>query len=70
MFFSTRTLATITDAPTADTAPVWFKLVATAATLATIGLLAVFTAALVRRLSRPRLTTFAGPRSCRHGGTW
>ena len=64
VFFSTRTLATITDAPTADTAPVWFKLVATAATLATIGLLAVFTAALVRRLSRPRLTTFAGPRSC------
>jgi hypothetical protein len=64
VFFSTRTLATITDAPTADTAPVWFKLVASAATLATIGLLAVFTAALVRRLSRPRLTTFVGPRSC------
>jgi hypothetical protein len=64
VFFSTRALATIADAPTAETAPVWYKLVATAATLATIGLLAVFTAALVRRLSRPRLTTFIGPRSC------
>jgi TrkA-N domain len=64
VFFSVRTLATIADAPQANTAPVWFKLVATADTLATIGLLALFTAALVRRLSRPRLTTLVGSRSC------
>jgi len=64
VFFSARILATIADSPHADTAPVWFKLISTADTLATIGLLAVFTAALVRRLSRPRLTTLVGRRAC------
>jgi hypothetical protein len=64
VFYSTRALATIADAPNADTGAVWFKLVSTANTLITIALLSVFTAALVRRLGRPRLTTFIGPRSC------
>jgi TrkA-N domain len=68
LFFSTRTLATIADSPHAEHAAAWFKIVSTANSLIAIGLLAVFTAALVRILSRLRLTTVFGGRSApRHG---
>ena len=68
LFFSTRTLATIADAPDADRAATWFKLISTADSVIAVGLLAVFTAALVRVVSRLRLTTILGARSApRHG---
>jgi voltage-gated potassium channel Kch len=63
IFFSVRVLATVQDSPHADSASWWFKVVATVDTLVAIGLLAVFTAALVRILSRSRLTTVFGGRS-------
>jgi Trk K+ transport system NAD-binding subunit len=63
VFFSARALATVQDSPRAEQASWWFKLVATLDTLVAIGLLAVFTAALVRILSRARLTTVFGGRS-------
>jgi hypothetical protein len=63
IFFSTRVLATIADSPRADMAAWWFKVVATMDSIAAVGLLAVFTAALVRIASRLRLTTIVGPRS-------
>ena len=63
IFFSARILATIADAPRADTAAWWFKVVSTIDSLVAIGLLAVFTAALVRIASRLRLTTVLGARS-------
>jgi TrkA-N domain len=63
LFFSTRTLVTIADSPEAGRASTWFKLVSTANSLIVVGLLAVFTAALVRVLSRLRLTTVFGARS-------
>jgi TrkA-N domain len=63
LFFSTRTLVTIADSPEAGRASVWFKVVSTANSLIAVGLLAVFTAALVRILSRLRLTTVFGARS-------
>lgn len=62
LYFSTRALATITDVPRSEIAPLWFKLFATAATMVSVALLAIFTAALVRRLGRPRLTTLFGRR--------
>ena len=63
IFFSARTLATIADPPDTDVAPWWFKLIATLDTFAAIALLAMFTAAIVRTLSRPRFTTVFGGRS-------
>jgi hypothetical protein len=63
LFFSTRTLVTIADSPEAGRASAWFKVVSTANSLIAVGLLAVFTAALVRILSRLRLTTVFGARS-------
>lgn len=62
LYYSTRSVATVADAPTAGSAPAWFKLVSAADTVVALLLVAVFTAALVRRLSRPRLTTLLGPR--------
>jgi hypothetical protein len=62
LYFSTRALATVTDVPRSETSPVWFKLFSTAATMVSVALLAIFTAALVRRLGRPRLTTLFGRR--------
>ena len=44
-------------------APAWFKALSALDTLAALLLVAVFTAALVRRLSRPRLTTLLGRRA-------
>jgi hypothetical protein len=68
LFFSSRALATIADSPAADRASAWFKIVSTANAFIAVGLLAVFTAALVRILSRLRLTTVFGARSApRHG---
>ncbi|MGH2856596.1 MAG: NAD-binding protein [Solirubrobacteraceae bacterium] len=62
VFFATRLLATVADAPGADTAPAWFKVCSTVASILAIALIAVFTAAIVRRLSGRRLTTIAGRR--------
>ena len=62
LYYSTRSIATVADAPRADVAGAWFKLVSTAMTMVAVGLMAVFTAALVRLLSRPRLTTLFGRR--------
>lgn len=62
LYFSTRSIATVADVPRSATAPIWFKLVSTGATVASVVLLAIFTAALVRRLGRPRLTTLFGRR--------
>ena len=62
LYFSTRALATVADAPRAELSPDWFKLISTLTTVVSVLMVAVFTAALVRRLSRPRLTTLFGPR--------
>lgn len=68
IYFSTRAVATVSDAPHSDVAAAWFKITSTAITVIAVVLLAVFTAAMVRRLSRPRLTTLFGPRRAhRHG---
>ena len=63
LYFSTRSVATVADVPNSAATPVWFKLVSTAVTVVALLLVAVFTAALVRRLSRPRHTALFGPRS-------
>jgi voltage-gated potassium channel Kch len=63
VYFSTRSVATVADVPGAASSPAWFKVVSAADTVAALLLLAVFTAALVRRLSRPRLTTLFGART-------
>jgi voltage-gated potassium channel Kch len=63
LFSSARVIATITDARAAARGPDWFKLVDTAMVLVAVGLVSVFTAALVRRLSGPRLTALLGRRS-------
>ena len=62
-YFSTRSIATVADPPTSNSAPAWFKIVSAVITVAALVLVAVFTAALVRRLSRPRLTTIIGRRA-------
>jgi predicted dinucleotide-binding enzyme len=63
LYFSTRSVATVASAPGAAAAPGWFKAVSALDTLAALLLIAVFTAALVRRLSAPRLTAIFGPRA-------
>jgi voltage-gated potassium channel Kch len=63
IYFSTRAIATVIDAPGSESAPAWFKIASTLNILAALVLVAVFTAALVRRLSRPRLTTIIGRRA-------
>ncbi len=63
LYFSTRSVATVATEPGAATSPAWFKAVSAADTVAALLLVAVFTAALVRRLSRPRLTALLGPRA-------
>lgn len=62
LYFSTRALATVADSPHAESSPDWFKLISTLITVVSVVMVAIFTAALVRRLSRPRLTTLFGPR--------
>ncbi len=63
LYFSTRSVATVAGPPGAATAAAWYKIVSVLDTLAALALVAVFTAALVRRLSRRRLTTLLGPRA-------
>ncbi len=63
IYFSTRAISTVTDDPSADAGPAWFKLVSALNIVVALVLVAVFTAALVRRLSRPRLTTIVGSRT-------
>jgi len=63
LYFSTRAVATVAGAPRAGSGPTWFKILSAIDTLAALLLVAVFTAALVRRLSRPRLTTLLGARA-------
>ncbi|WP_249011942.1 NAD-binding protein [Conexibacter sp. DBS9H8] len=62
LYFSTRSVATVADVPNSTHAASWFKLVSTATTITSVVLVAIFTAALVKRLGRPRLTTIFGPR--------
>jgi TrkA-N domain len=62
-YFSTRSVATVAGTPGAENGPDWFKLVSAANMVLAVALVAIFTAALVRRLSRRRLTTLFGPRS-------
>lgn len=63
IYYSTRAIATVIDAPRSESAPAWFKIVSALNILVALVLVAVFTAALVRRLSRPRLTTIIGRRA-------
>ncbi len=63
LYFSTRSVATVAGTPGAAAAPAWFKAISALDTLAALLLVAVFTAALVRRLSAPRLTALFGPRA-------
>ncbi len=62
-YFSTRVVATVAGPPGAEAGPDWFKLISAANMVLAIALVAIFTAALVRRLSRRRLTTLFGPRA-------
>jgi voltage-gated potassium channel Kch len=62
LYFSTRSIATVADVPRSGNAPDWYKLISTVTTTLAVVLVAIFTAALVRRLSRPRLTTLFGAR--------
>jgi hypothetical protein len=62
LYFSTRSVATVASTPGAGSAPAWYKVLSVLDTLAALLLVAVFTAALVRRLSRPRLTALIGAR--------
>jgi Trk K+ transport system NAD-binding subunit len=63
LYFSTRSVATVAGTPGAASGAPWFKALSALDTLAALLLVAVFTAALVRRLSRPRLTTLLGARA-------
>jgi Trk K+ transport system NAD-binding subunit len=63
LYFSTRSVATVADAPGAASSPGWFKGLSALDTVAALLFVAIFTAALVRRLSRPRLTTLFGARA-------
>jgi voltage-gated potassium channel Kch len=63
LYFSTRSVATVAGTPGSASGPAWFKVLSALDTIAALLLAAVFTAALVRRLSRPRLTTLLGPRA-------
>lgn len=62
-FYSTRSVATVAGTPGVGHAPLWYKIVSVLDVIAALLLVAVFTAALVRRLSRPRMTTLFGPRA-------
>jgi Trk K+ transport system NAD-binding subunit len=60
LYFGTRSVATVAGTPGASRASDWYKLLSALDTVVALALVAVFTAALVRRLSRPRLTTLLG----------
>jgi voltage-gated potassium channel Kch len=63
LYFSTRSVATVASTPGAGSGHAWFKVLSAANMIVAIVLVAIFTAALVRRLSRRRLTTLIGPRA-------
>lgn len=63
LYFSTRSVATVAGTPGAERAAAWYKVISVLDTLAALALVAVFTAALVRRVNRPRLTTLVGARA-------
>jgi hypothetical protein len=63
LYYSTRSVATVAGTPGASSGSALYKALSAADTLVALVLVAVFTAALVRRLSRPRLTTLVGPRA-------
>lgn len=62
-YFSTRSVATVAGTPGVTHAPAWFKLLSAADVVLALLFVAIFTAALFRRLSQPRLTTLFGPRA-------
>jgi Trk K+ transport system NAD-binding subunit len=62
-YYSTRSVATVAGPPGVSSGPAWFKLLSAANMVLAVVLVAIFTAALVRRLSRRRLTTLFGPRA-------
>lgn len=63
LYFSTRSVATVASTPGAAAGSDWFKLLSAANMVIAIILVAIFTAAFVRRLSRRRLTTLLGARA-------
>lgn len=63
LYFSTRTVATVAASPEANAGAAWFKLLSAANMVVAIVLVAIFTAAFVRRLSRRRLTSLLGRRA-------
>jgi len=63
LYFSTRTVATVAGPPGAEEGGAWFKLLSAANMVVAIVLVAIFTAAFVRRLSRRRLTALLGRRA-------
>ena len=63
LYFSTRSVATVASTPGAEQGSDWFKLLSAANMVIAIVLVALFTAAIVRRLSRRRLTTLLGRRA-------
>jgi len=63
LYFSTRSVASVAGVPGAASAAAWFKVLSAIDILLALLLVAVFTAALFRRLSRPRLTTLLGARA-------
>jgi voltage-gated potassium channel Kch len=63
LYFSTRSVATVASTPGAAEGSDWFKLLSAANMVIAIVLVAIFTAAFVRRLSRRRLTTLLGRRA-------
>ena len=62
IYFGARSIVAAADVPRAAQAGAPFKLLSTVITLASVVAIAVFTAALVRRLSRPRYTALLGRR--------
>ena len=63
IYSSAGLLATVASSPRIAQAPGWYKLVSATGILLSLALVAVFTAALVRRLSQFRLTTLFGSRA-------
>jgi Trk K+ transport system NAD-binding subunit len=63
IYSSAGLLATVAPSPRIAHAPGWYKLISATGILLSLGLVAVFTAALVRRLSQLRLTTLFGSRA-------
>ncbi|MBA2348659.1 MAG: NAD-binding protein [Solirubrobacterales bacterium] len=63
VYVAVRSATTVAPPPEVLAAPAWFKVVSILSMLVSLGVLAVVTAALVRRLGRVRLTTVLGARA-------